>query len=252
MEYSIQQLSQLSGVTARTLRWYDEIGLLKPSRVGDNGYRYYGPDQVDRLQDILYYRALGVKLSQIRSCLDDPSFDRLSTLKDHLKALQAERNRLDRLIRSVEETIVSQERQEPMDDQQKFQAFQREMLEKHEQDYGPQARKKYGDEAVDATRQAISSWTQQDYGQWQELDKEIRQRLEEAVGQGLSPQSREGQDIAAMHRRWLTYTLPHCTDPMHKGITDLYVTDESFANNYDRNVSGCARFLRDAVWHWLG
>ena len=74
MEYSVQQLSRLSGVTARTLRWYDEIGLLKPSRVGAGGYRFYGPEGVDRLQNILYYRALGVELAQIKEYLDDPLF----------------------------------------------------------------------------------------------------------------------------------------------------------------------------------
>ena len=72
MEYSIHELSRLSGVSTRTLRWYDEIGLLKPSRVAASGYRYYGPAQVDRLQDILFYRALGVELARIRECLNAP------------------------------------------------------------------------------------------------------------------------------------------------------------------------------------
>ena len=97
MEYSIQALAHLAGVTTRTLRWYDQIGLLKPSRVADNGYRYYGPAEVDRLQDILYYRALGVALAQIRTCLDEPSFDRLAVLRSHLTALQGERARLEQL-----------------------------------------------------------------------------------------------------------------------------------------------------------
>ena len=97
MEYSIQALSRLSGVTTRTLRWYDRIGLLKPSRVADSGYRYYGPAEVDRLQDILYYRALGVELARIRECLDDPAFDRLTVLRDHLTKLSAERQRLSSL-----------------------------------------------------------------------------------------------------------------------------------------------------------
>ena len=78
MEYSIRELSNLSGVSTRTLRWYDEIGLLKPCRVAESGYRYYGAAEVDRLQDILYYRALGVGLARIRECLDAPSFDRLA------------------------------------------------------------------------------------------------------------------------------------------------------------------------------
>ena len=120
MEYSIQALSRLSGVTTRTLRWYDEIGLLKPSRVAESGYRYYGPAEVDRLQDILYYRALGVELARIKRCLDDPSFDRLAALRSHLTALEAERARLEGLIRSVRQTIGAEERKEIMDDKQKF------------------------------------------------------------------------------------------------------------------------------------
>ena len=110
MEYSIQQLSRLSGVTTRALRWYDRIGLLKPSRVADSGYRYYGPAEVDRLQDILYYRALGVELARIREYLDDPSFDRLAALRGHLTALKAERGRLEQLIQSVQDTIGAEER----------------------------------------------------------------------------------------------------------------------------------------------
>ena len=94
MEYSIQELSRLSGVTTRTLRWYDQIGLLKPSRVAESGYRYYGRAEVDRLQDILYYRALGVELARIKECLDDPSFDRLAALRNHLAALEAKQERL--------------------------------------------------------------------------------------------------------------------------------------------------------------
>ena len=112
MEYSIQELARLSGVTTRTLRWYDQIGLLKPGRVAENGYRRYGPAQVDRLQDILYYRALGVELAQIRACLDDPDFDRLAALRGHLARLEGERARLDGLIRSVTDTIHAEERNE--------------------------------------------------------------------------------------------------------------------------------------------
>ncbi len=81
MEYTIQKLAELAGVTTRALRWYDQIGLLKPGRIGENGYRYYGGAEVDRLQDILYYRALGVELARIGAILDDPSFDRLDALR---------------------------------------------------------------------------------------------------------------------------------------------------------------------------
>ena len=154
MEYSIQALSRLSGVTTRTLRWYDEIGLLKPSRVAESGYRYYGPAEVDRLQDILYYRALGVELARIKRCLDDPSFDRLAALRSHLTALEAERARLEGLIRSVRQTIGAEERKEIMDDKQKFEAFKQRVVDWHQETYGAEARGRYGDAGVDEAQTA--------------------------------------------------------------------------------------------------
>ena len=154
MEYSIQELSRLSGVTTRALRWYDHIGLLKPSRVAESGYRYYGPAEVDRLQDILYYRALGVELARIRECLDDPAFDRLVALRSHLAALEAERTRLDALIQSVRDTIRCEERKEIMSDEQKFEALKQRVLTRYEQVYGKEAREKYGDDMVGAAQSA--------------------------------------------------------------------------------------------------
>ena len=139
MEYSIHELSRLSGVSTRTLRWYDEIGLLKPGRVAESGYRYYGPAQVDRLQDILFYRALGVELARIRECLDAPSFDRLAALRQHLAALQAQKARLESLIQSVEETIGCEERKEPMEDEKKFAALKAKLVAENEAAHGKEA-----------------------------------------------------------------------------------------------------------------
>ena len=84
MEYTVKALADLAGVTPRTLRWYDRIGLLKPLRTTEAGYRLYGPAQLDRLQDILFYRELGLDLASIRTILDDPAFDRPAALQSHL------------------------------------------------------------------------------------------------------------------------------------------------------------------------
>ncbi len=97
MEYSIQECSQLAGVTTRTLRWYDKINLLKPSRTAESGYRYYGLAEVNRLQNLLFYYVLGVELAQIKECLDSLSFDRLTALRTHLTALESEQTWLKHL-----------------------------------------------------------------------------------------------------------------------------------------------------------
>lgn len=251
MEYSIQALSRLSGVTTRTLRWYDHIGLLKPSRVAESGYRYYGGAEVNRLQDILYYRALGVELSQIKECLDDPFFDRLSALRSHLTALEAERERLETLIRSVKDTIGAEERKEIMNDAQKFEAFKKRAVEHNENAYGAEIRAKYGDAQVDEAHAAVMHLTQEQYQKWACLGQEIQKRLEAAVQAGLPAEGEAGKEIAALHRQWLTIAGNQYSPAQHRGIAELYVADERFTAYYDKQISGCARFLRDAVAHWV-
>ena len=251
MEYSIQELSRLSGVTTRTLRWYDQIGLLKPSRVAESGYRYYGSYEVDRLQDILFYRALGVELARIKECLDDPSFNRLAALQSHLTALEAKRSRLDALIQSVRDTIRCEERNDIMSDERKFEALKQQILTQHEQVYGKEAREKYGDDMVDAAQGAIRDLTVEQYQEWTKMGQEIQARLESAVQAGLSPESEAGQEVAVLHRRWLTVTGNPYDPAKHRGLAALYVEDPRFTAYYDKTVSGCARFLCEAVACWV-
>ena len=217
MEYSIQELSRLSGVTTRTLRWYDQIGLLKPSRVAESGYRYYGRAEVDRLQDILYYRALGVELARIKKCLDDPSFDRLAALRSHLATLEAERERLEQLIWSVKDTIGAEERNEIMSDEQKFEAFKQRAVAQNEETYGAEIRAKYGDQEVDEANATVMNLTREQYQEWTDLGREIQERLEAAVQAELSPEGEEGKEITALHRQWFTITGNRYDPAKHRG-----------------------------------
>ena len=250
MEYTIQQLSRLSGVTTRALRWYDKLGLLRPSRTAESGYRYYGPAEVDRLQDILYYRALGVELARVKELLDDPSFDRLAVLRSHLSALEAERDRIQGLIDSVKETILTQERDEVMSDEKKFEAFKRRFVEEKERLYGAEAREKYGDAEVDASNARVMGISLELFREYERLGQEILDKLSAAVASGADPTGEMGKEITALHRRWLTIMGDKCDVQRHRGVAELYVQDERFTAYYDRERPGCARFLRDAVVHW--
>ncbi len=250
MEYSIQQLSRLAGVTTRTLRWYDKIDLLKPSRTAQNGYRYYGSKEVDRLQDILFYRALGVELAQIKKCLDSPSFDRLSALKNHLKELETRQTQLCDLIQAVKNTIQAEERNEIMTDEKKFEAFKQNALEQYEQCFEQEARTLYGDESVDSLRANILNLTPQQYQEWTELGNTIFHDLEEAVHTKLSPSDKAGKKIVKMHRRWLTISNNKYDAQEHRGLAKLYLADQRFTAYYDRTICGCAQFLHDAILYW--
>ena len=251
MEYSIGELSRLSGVSSRTLRWYDEIGLLKPCRVADSGYRYYGDMEVNRLQDILYYRALGLELSQIAGMLDDPAYDRLEALRAHLAGLMEKRGEMERIIASVRATIQAVERNEFMSDQKKFEAFKKNAIEENERRYGKELREKYGNEEIDAANAAAMKITPEQYAQWNAWGEEIKARLCAAVRDGIAPQSEEGKAIVQLHKQWLTVASRGYDTARHRGIAMLYVMDERFTAYYDGEVKGCAQFLCDAVQHWV-
>lgn len=250
MEYTIQELSRLSGVTTRALRWYDKIGLLTPSGRTEGGYRRYGPAEVDRLQDILYYRALGVKLARVKAILDDPSYDRLTVLRSHLAVLEEEQERVQRLIDSVRETIQTQERDEIMNDEKKFEAFKHQSVEEKERLYGAEAREKYGDAEVDASNARIMGLTHEQYEEYERLTGEILEKLSAAVTAGADPTGAVGREITALHYRWLTVMGDKYDIQRQRGLVELYVQDERFTAYYDQERPGCAQFLRDAVLHW--
>lgn len=252
MEYTVKALAELAGVTPRTLRWYDRTGLLKPLRTTEAGYRLYGPKQLDRLQDILFYRELGLDLASIRTILDDPAFDRQAALQSHLTELKARRARLDELILTVQRTIDNIKGGTKMTDQEKFDAFKRRVIAANEAAFGQEIRQKYGDAEADRANACVLALTQEEYEAWKALGGEIHAALAAAVGAGADPAGPEGQRIAQLHRRWLSYSWEAYTPQAHAGLAELYVSDPRFTAYYDREVSGCAAFLRDAVRAYTG
>ena len=156
--YSIQQLAKMAGITRRTLHYYDEIGLLKPSRVGENGYRYYGEDAVLRLQQILFYRELELPLEQIRLILADPNFDPQQALKGHKAEIQKRIQRLERLIQTVDHTINHLRGEQTMDDQQLFDVFN----EDQQAEYQKEAQQLYDAATVRASYQRWNRYTKEE------------------------------------------------------------------------------------------
>lgn len=252
MEYTVKTLAELSGVTPRTLRWYDRLGLLKPSRFTQAGYRLYGPAEVDRLQQILFYRELEVPLADIGAMLDDPNFDRQSALEGHLRALSDRRARLDDLILTVQQTLKEAKGEITMKDEEKFRAFQKEAVEANEARYGKEVRGRYGDTAVNDFNAAFLSMDREEHHTWEALGVEINAALAAAVRAGEDPAGAEGQRIAALHARWLCFGGQKYDPARHAGIAELYPADERFATYYDGEVPGCAVFLRDAVRAYTG
>lgn len=247
MEYTVKTLAELSGVTGRALRYYDRIGLLPPLRITQAGYRIYGPGQVDRLQQILFYRELGFSLEDIRKLLDDPAFDRRAALEGHLAALVGRRDHLDSLILTVRKTLDAEQGGNPMTDREKFEAFKQNIITRNEAAYGAEVRAKYGDRATEQLNARIRSLTEEEYRCWKALGGEILAGLAAAVRQGADPAGPEGRRLATLHRQWLSFSWDAYDPKRHRGLAALYTEDPRFTAYYDREVPGCAAFLQAAV-----
>ena len=252
MEYSIKELSELAGVSARTLRYYDEIGLLKPLRVNEAGYRYYGEREVESLQQILFYRERGFELKTIQRIIYDEKFDMLNAMEEHLLALEKQKADTEALILTVKKTIQSIKGECVMSDKEKFQALKEKAVRENEEMYGAEAREKYGDEEVHTFNQKMLNMTETQWERFQELKKVVLKRLEDGIEHGIEVESEAAKEIAMLHKEWLCMTWKQYSVDAHKGVAMMYVADERFTKYYDRNVQGCAKFLCEAVQYWAG
>ncbi len=246
MEYTIQKFAKLSGVSTRTLRYYDEIGLLKPARRKESGYRIYGEAQVRRLQQILFYRELGVSLSEIGKILDSPGFSATEALHRHHALLLQQRARLNLLIHNVEKTLACEKGETAMTDKEKFEGFKEALISRNEVRYGAEIREKYGKEAVENSNRKIRGMTQEKYEEFQAVEQQLKRALLSAFQTG-DPSGKAAQHAAALHRKWLSYTWERYSPEAHATLAQMYVNDPRFTAYYDRLQPGLAKFLRDAV-----
>ncbi len=246
MEYTVQKLGNLAGISTRTLRYYDEIGLLKPARKSASGYRIYGQQEVDKLQQILFYRELGMGLEQIKYIVNDSSFDFQEALKEHREKLLAKRMKLDLLITNVERTISAKEGESIMADKEKFQGFKQKLIDDNERQYGEEIRGKYGNEVINQSKAKMLNMSEERYREFTSLERQVLHSLAAAVKTG-DPSSDAAQQSADLHRQWLGFTWPSYSGEAHMGLAEMYVADERFALYYDKVHPGAAQFLRDAI-----
>ncbi|MBY0148653.1 MerR family transcriptional regulator [Neobacillus niacini] len=251
MEYTIQKLASLAGVSTRTLRYYDEIGILKPARINSSGYRIYGQEEVNTLQQILFYRELGVGLDSIKDIVTAPSFDGAKALREHREKLLEKREQLDLLISNVDKTIALTEGRITMSDKEKFEGFKKKMVEDNEKKYGKEIREKYGKEKVEASNAKVMNMTQEQYEEVTALAEQIHNTLAEAFKTG-DPASELAQKAADLHKQWLTYYWKDYSKEAHAGLAQMYVDDERFTAYYDKEQPGTAVFLRDAIHIYTG
>ena len=204
MKYSVGQLAKLSGVSTRTLRYYDQIGLLRPSQISEAGYREYGKDEVDKLQVILYYRSLDFKLADIKQIIDEPNFSVLTALVDQQKKLVAERNHLEKLLETIAKTIDSYQGDEIMNDEEKFAAFKADKIQQNETEFGDEVRTKYGADASNTANNKWEQMTSTQYQQMNQLEKSLIENLLELKQNPKPLTDALAKEIYEQHKQWLS------------------------------------------------
>ncbi|UZN04807.1 MerR family transcriptional regulator [Cellulomonas sp. S1-8] len=244
MEASIQEVARLTGTTSRTLRHYDRIGLLVPSRVGHNGYRWYDDDALVRLQRILLLRELGLGLADIGRVLDRET-DEVAALSRHLGWLASELDRLARQAASVRRTIAARQEGSSVMAEKMFDGFD------HTQ-YKDEVEERWGAEAYASGDRWWRGMSDTERGEWQARSATLARDWATAAAAGTDPASAEAQDLARRHVEWLGSvpgTPRHDGGPAKEyvtGLADMYVADPRFAANYGEDLTG-ATFVRDAL-----
>ncbi|MPM27753.1 HTH-type transcriptional activator mta [bioreactor metagenome] len=246
MEYKIQELADLAGISSRTLRYYDKIGLLKPGRIHSNGYRVYGGAEVDLLQQILLYREMDVPLEEISKILHAPNFDRKVALQNHLRALSDHRDRLNLLIETVQKTISAEKGGILMKDHAKFEGMKKNMIEENEKKYGKETRAHFGDKVVNESNAKLMGLTQKQFEDHETLTTLLNQTLVRALEEG-DPGSQLAQKACELHKQWLGSFWSEYSKEAHLGLVQMYVDDSRFKAYYDAIAPGTAEFLLEAM-----
>ena len=238
--FTVKQLSRIAGITRRTLHYYDQIDLLKPSRLGGNGYRYYGEEALLRLQQILFYRELGMPLRDIRKIMERPGFDVLSALESHRAELLRRIRQLERLVATVDHTILHLEGKFEMSKHQLFEGFSDEQ----QADYEKEAMQMYDPATVKASNEKWKRYTPAEKQHIADEGNVIYQDLLEAMPAGAA--SPRVQACVERWRRHLEYFWTPRADQL-LGLADLYNEDPRFKANFDKIDPQLAAFMRQAV-----
>jgi DNA-binding transcriptional MerR regulator len=248
MNYTVKRLATMAGISVRTLHYYDEIGLLKPSFINrENGYRFYEEKELLKLQQILFFRELDFSLETIRGIMESPNFDSVAALLDQKKLLELKRKRIDRLLRTISKTIIAAKGGEFMNNDDAYSAFDDPDYQK----YKDEVEMRWGNtNAYKQSQERLRKMTKADLDQIKADGEAIARDTAELMKKGFSCVSPEVQkQIDRFYKH-----LHHFYDPtyeMFKGLGQMYVDDPRFTKYYEDRAEGLAVFMRDAMAYYV-
>ncbi|MBR5512831.1 MAG: MerR family transcriptional regulator [Ruminococcus sp.] len=237
----IKEFADLTGVSVRTLHYYDEIGLLKPASVDKTtGYRFYDEDSILRMQEILFYRELDFSLKSIGTILSSPNYDKSKALKEQKQLLTLKKERLERLISAIDSAVKGEN---------VMKAFDNSEFEKHK----AEVKEKWG--STDAYKEHAERTKGYSEQKWNDLAEGMNHIMEEfalCMRKDNSPDSTEAQNLVKMLQSHITENYYCCTKEILAGLGQMYVADERFKNNIDKHADGTAAFICEAIAVYCG
>jgi MerR family transcriptional regulator, thiopeptide resistance regulator len=251
--YTVKQLAALSGVSVRALHYYDEIGLLKPAHIGENRYRYYRPEELLRLQQILIHRELGLSLHEIAQLIDRPGFDRLKALNEQKARLQAEAARYAEMIWTIDRTIARLTGESVMQDADLYTGI---VDPKKQAEYETWLIERFGPSVQQPIEHSRQQWRAMSQAETDAAMDELRQ-VEEALAESLRrhvPATSTALDVLLRrHNDWVSACWAKPPTPeAYAGLADTYLAHPDFVARYERIEPGFSTYLAQAMKAWAG
>jgi DNA-binding transcriptional MerR regulator len=244
MSYTVKQLANISGVSARTLRFYDEIGLLKPAYYGENNYRYYQQEQLLMLQQILFYRELGFALDDIQSIIQSHDFDRIDALKSHRITLEGSLERTQKLLETIDKTISHIRGRVIMRDVEMYEGFdpiKQQEYEKYLVEKGGLSQKQ-----INESWDNVRGWKKSNWDAFQKEGDDVNLSLVKALDENLKPDSEKVQTIIKRHYQWVTHFWTP-TQETYKGLAKMYLEHQDFKDYYAAYHPELVEFIVKAI-----
>jgi MerR family transcriptional regulator, thiopeptide resistance regulator len=242
--YSVGQVAEVTGVTVRALHHYDEIGLLRPSSRNEAGYRFYDDSDLERLQQILFYRELGFSLGDIAAILTAPEIKPTGHLRKQHQLLLERIKRLEAMVASIEYTMEAQRMGISLTPEERFEVFGEWSPEEH----ADEVEERWGNtEAYAQSQRRAASYTKEDWLKIKAEGADLDRRFASALQQGSAAASADAMDLAEEHRQQITRYFYHCSYQMHRGLADMFVSDPRFRARYEEIAPGLAEFVAGAI-----
>ncbi len=244
MSYTVQKLAQLAGITVRTLHYYDEIGLLKPSVVKSNGYRYYEEAELVRLQQILFFRELEFSLEDIKQMLNRPGFSVVEALREQKKLIRLKQARLEKLIHAINTTITAMNSNQKINEKEMYDVFKDEDVKQ----YQDEVKERWGN--TDAYKQSMKKVSKMTKAEMQKLKEDGEKHtaaIASAVDKGADHP--DVQELIKKSHDGINFFY-QCSYEMFRNLGKMYVEDPRFTAYYEKFRPGLAVFMRDAIAYY--